>query len=53
MVTFWVLVFCVVVWVAVCIEVAAVVVIMFDRVDVNLLCEGRFIVGEMGLCLIC
>ena len=23
------------------------------RVDVNLLCEGRLMVGEMGLCLIC
>ena len=44
----------VVVWVAVCVEVAAVVVIVLDgvmlcRVDTNLLCKGRLMVGEMGL----
>ena len=49
---------CVVVWAAVCVEVAAVEVIVLDgvmlcRVDTNLLCKGRLMVGEMGLCLIC
>ena len=48
----------VVVWAAAWVKVAAVVVIVLDgvmlcRVDANLLCDGRLIVGEMGLCLIC
>ena len=49
---------CVVVWAGVCVDVAAVVVIvlggvMLCREDINLLCEGRLMVGEIGLCLIC
>ena len=50
--------FCEVVCAVVCVVAAVVVVIVLGgvllcREDTNLLCEGRFMVGDIGLCLIC
>ena len=46
----------VVVWVVVWVEVTTVwvvVIVLLCKVATNLLCEGRLMVGEIGLCLIC